>query len=68
MGPVTKGLKAMSHAPIQNFCVGVGGRGGPGQTARKRFFFFFISLFYSLQRGSDCLSMVLFQRKLHHFP
>ena len=28
------------------------------------FFFFFISLFYSLQRGSDCLSMVLFQRKL----
>ena len=22
------------------------------------FFFFFISLFYSLQRGSDCLSMV----------
>ena len=31
------------------------------------FFFFFISLFYSLQRESDCLSMVLFQRKLY-FP
>ena len=28
------------------------------------FFFFSISLFNSLQRGSDCLSMVLFQRKL----
>ena len=26
MGPVTKGLKPMSHAQIQNFCVG----GGPG--------------------------------------
>ena len=28
------------------------------------FFSFFISFFYSLQRGLDCLSMVLFQRKL----
>ena len=24
MGPVTKGLKPMSHAQIQNFCVGGG--------------------------------------------
>ena len=39
MGPVSKGLKPMSHAPIQNFCVGGGGwggRGGPGPTARKQ--------------------------------
>ena len=36
MGPVTKGLKPMSYAQIQNFCVGGGGRGGPGPTARKQ--------------------------------
>ena len=38
MGPVTKGLKPMSHDRIQNFCVGGGGgrEGGPGQTARKQ--------------------------------
>ena len=34
MGPVTKGLKPMLHARIQNFCVG--GGGGPGLTARKQ--------------------------------
>ena len=34
MGPVTKGLKQMSHAQIKNFCVG--GKGGPGPTARKQ--------------------------------
>ena len=27
MGPVTKGLKPLSHARIQNFCVGGGGGG-----------------------------------------
>ena len=37
MGPVIKGLKPMSHARIQNFCVGGGGGlGGPGLTARKQ--------------------------------
>ena len=39
MGPVPKGLKAMSHAQIQNFSVGGGGegrRGGPGPPARKQ--------------------------------
>ena len=42
MGPVTKELKPMSHARIQNFCVGGGGGGGggagggPGPTARKQ--------------------------------
>ena len=35
MGPVTKGLKPMSHAQIKNFCVGERG-GGPGPTARKQ--------------------------------
>ena len=67
VGPVTKGLKAMSHAQIQNCCVGVGGvvQGRLLENSLTNvFFFIFISLFYSLQRGSDCLSMVLFQRKL----
>ena len=54
MGPVTKVLKPVSHARIQNFCVG-GGRGGPEPTARKqpyqRFFFFFISLFIVYRGG-----------------
>ena len=70
MGPVTKGLRAMSHAQIQKFCVGVGGgviQGRLLENSLNNVFFFFISLFYSLQRGSDCLSMVLFQRKLF-FP
>ena len=62
-------------------------RGGGGRLLENSpnnvFFFFFINLFYSLQRGSNCLSIVLFQRELlfqvfrggpsffqgvHHFP
>ena len=38
MGPVTKGLKPMSHARIQNFCVVEGG--GPGLTARNSLILF----------------------------
>ena len=36
MGPVTKGLKPVAHARIQNFCVRGGGGGGPGPTAGKQ--------------------------------
>ena len=38
------------HARIQDFFSG-GGGGGPGPTARKHFFF--LNLFYSLQKGSN---------------
>ena len=60
MGPVTRNKGNVTM---------LGGGGGVVQgrlleNSLNNLFFFFISLFYSLQRGSDCLSMVLFQRKL----
>ena len=63
-GPVTKGLKQMSHARIQDLCWGGGGGGGEGwsrakcqKTALTTFFFYqlFISeeiTFQRYQRGS----------------
>ena len=73
MGPVTKGLKAnVTCSDPEFFCWGGGGGGEvvQGQLLENSlnnvffFFFFFHQLIYSLQRRSDSLSMVLFQRKL----
>ena len=55
MGPVTKGLKPVAHARIQNFCVRGGGGGVQGQLLENSlnnvFFFFFISLLIVYRGG-----------------
>ena len=56
MGPVTKGLKAMSHPLIQIFCVGQGGgvvQGGLLENSLNNVFFSFSSAYFIVYRGGQ---------------
>ena len=64
MGPVTEGLKPMSHAQIQNFCVWGGGGVAQGRLLENSLnnVGVFISLFIVYRRGQIVYQWFYFRR------
>ena len=64
MGPVTKGLKPMSHARIQDFLYLGGGvvQGQLLENSLNNVFFFFLSTYFIVYRGVRLVINVVFFR------